>query len=295
MNILFNEVFLNHNKDSLAEGAYRIKKFPSRYKNQSLDGEKWINLIHSERYRESIKAACEQEEIVAEVALNRDSYQAAIEAVGLTVKASQQSGFAVVRPPGHHAGVSHAAGFCFFNNIAIASQRLVDQGKRVFIFDFDGHHGDGTQAIFYESDQVFYCSVHQLYAYPFTGFITETGSGKGQGYTLNLPLLAGSGDDKFLKAVDQAIAAAKTFKPDMIAISAGFDAYEKDSLLSLDITQKAFYECGFRWRRAFPRLFAVLEGGYHEDLLECVETFVDGVNVGGRPRKNLYDTDMSVG
>ena len=175
------------------------------------------------------------------------------------------------------------------------TQKLVNEGKKVFIFDIDGHHGDGTQAIFYESDQVFFCSVHQLYTYPFTGFENETGHGPGEGYTLNIPLLAGSGDDKFLAAVDKAIAAAKAFQPDVIGISAGFDAYVKDKLLEMELTRKAYYECAFRWRRAFSNIFAVLEGGYHNDIMDCVEAFVEGIHVGARPRKNLFDTDMSVG
>ncbi len=295
MDILFNEIFLQHNKDCTAEGAYRISKFPEKYHSQSQNGEEWIGLIHPDTYIESIHSACENNEVLAEVQLSPESYQAAIQAVGLSVLASQQYAFAVVRPPGHHAGRARTAGFCFFNNIAIASQRLANMGKKVFIFDFDGHHGDGTQDIFYESNQVFYCSTHQLYTFPFTGFDAETGSGVGEGYTLNMPLIAGSGDDKFLAAVDKAIAVAKRFQADVIAISAGFDAYGKDNLLSLNVTQNAYYECGFRWRRAFPYIFAILEGGYHDDVMECVETFVDGINVGSRPRKNLFDTDMSVG
>lgn len=295
MKILFNSKFLKHNEQSSAEGAYRIEQFPDKYKNTDANGEADITLVHTEKHKKQIHNACMNHDIAAEVELTPSSYEAAISAVGLTVKASEQGDFAVVRPPGHHAGKERAAGFCLFNNIAIAAQKLVNQGKKVFIFDFDGHHGDGTQSIFYESDKVLYCSVHQMYAYPFTGFPEETGSGVGVGYTLNLPLFADSGDKEFFDVLNKAITAAKKFNPDVVGVSAGFDAYEKDSLLSLKFTKKTYYECGLRLRRAFPVVFGVLEGGYHNEILECVEAFVEGVNVGARPRKSMFDTDMSVG
>jgi len=295
MKILFNSKFLNHNKDSEAEGAYRIRQFPDKFENTDADGEKYITLVRSAKHKKLIHDACMNYEIAAEVELTPSSYEAAISAIGLTVKASEQGDFAVVRPPGHHAGIERAAGFCLFNNIAIASQKLVNDGKKVFIFDFDGHHGDGTQDIFYKSDKVMYCSVHQMYAYPYTGFPEQTGEGKGVGYTLNLPLMAGSGDMEFYDVINKAIAAAREFNPDVVGISAGFDAYEKDRLLALKFTKKGYYECGLRLRRAFPNIFGVLEGGYHNEILECVEAFVEGVNVGARPRKDMFDPNMSLG
>jgi len=295
MKILFNKKFLNHNVDSDAEGAYRLAEFPEHFQDVDRNGEEFIALAHSKAYAQYIKESCFNNDMAAEVHLKPESYEAATSAVGLAVQAAEDGDFAVIRPPGHHAGRERAAGFCLFNNIAIASQKLVNEGKKVFIFDFDGHHGDGTQAIFYESNKVFYASTHQMYAYPNTGFADETGAGEGKGFTLNLPLISGSGDSEFFAALDKAIAAARTFQPDVVGVSAGFDAYEKDRLLQLNLSLKAYYECGFRLRRAFPNIFAVLEGGYHHDIKACVETFVDGVNVGGRPRKSLYDEGMSFG
>jgi acetoin utilization deacetylase AcuC-like enzyme len=295
MKILFNKKFLNHNVSSDAEGAYRLAEFPEHFQDVNNNGEKYITRVHSPEYVQRIKETCFNNKMAAEVKLTADSYEAAISAVGLSVQAVENGDFAVVRPPGHHAGRERAAGFCLFNNIAIASQKLVDEGKKVFIFDFDGHHGDGTQAIFYDSDKVFYASTHQMYAYPNTGFTNETGEGKGKGFTLNLPLISGSGNTEFFAALDKAIAAAREFAPDVVGVSAGFDAYEKDRLLQLKFSLKAYYECGFRLRRAFPTIFAVLEGGYHHDILQCVNAFVEGVNVGARPRKSLYDEDMSFG
>lgn len=295
MKILFNSKFLKHNELCPAEGSYRLEKFTRKYIDTDFNGEKYISLVHPHEYINEIKTACQNQETLAEVDLNKDSYDALKSAVGLSVKASEQGDFAVVRPPGHHAKREKASGFCFFNNIAIAVQKLVNEGKRVFIFDFDGHHGDGTQDIFYNNDKVLFCSIHQLWAYPYTGFAEETGVADGEGFNINLPLISGSGDMDFYNQLNKAIAAGREFNPDVVAISAGFDAYEDDKILSLKYSQKAYYECGLRLRRAFPNIFAVLEGGYHDDLLECVEAFVEGVNVGARPIKDMFDSNMSIG
>ena len=167
--------------------------------------------------------------------------------------------------------------------------------KKVFIFDFDSHHGDGTQSVFYETDKVLYCSIHQHYAFPFSGFPEETGQGEGLGYTVNFPLIAGSGDKEFLDAVDKGIIRGQEFKPDVVAVSAGFDGYYKDRMLGLQVTQKGYYECGFRLGRAFGNIFAVLEGGYHNDLKECVERFIEGIHKGSLPPALKWDTEMSIG
>jgi len=295
MRVLFNRKFLKHNIGSQAEGEYRLKEFPESFEDEDCNGEKYITLVHPEAYTDRIKQACLEGGHLAEVQLTPDSYEAAISAVGLTIMAAEQGDFAAVRPPGHHAGRERFSGFCFFNNIAIAAQHLANQGKRVFIVDFDGHHGDGTQSIFYESDQVFYSSIHQAFTYPMTGLPTETGEGPGEGFTLNIPLMPGAGDDAFLKALDTILDKAREFNPDVLAVSAGFDGHPDDLLLGLNYSIKAFYECGFRLRRAVPRVFAVLEGGYHNHMKECVESFVSGVNVGSRPIKNSFDHNMSIG
>lgn len=294
MEILFNKKFLKHNVVSEAEGAYRIAGFDDLPDHEA-DGEQYLDLIHPKHYIDSIRQACENENILAEVSLNPDSWDAAKTAVGLSVKAAEENAFAVIRPPGHHAGFQKPSGFCFFNNIAIATQKLVNEGKRVFIFDIDGHHGDGTQAIFYDRKDVFYCSVHQHYAFPFTGFSIETGCDDGEGFTANFPLYEGKGDKEFLEVVDKAISLARRFQPDVIAVSAGFDSYADDRLLGLNYTTRGFYECAFRLRRAFSDIFAVLEGGYHHDIRKCVDSFVEGIHKGAIPPKQRWDDNMAIG
>ncbi len=278
MKILFNSKFLAHNQDSSGEGPYRVAAFEGNTEETSSNGEEFTTLIHSRAYAEYIRDICKGSGILAEVIVNNDSYEAACHAIGLTILASEQNGFAVVRPPGHHAKHERADGFCLFNNIAIAAQKLVNEGKKVFILDIDGHHGDGTQQIFYESDRVLFCSLHQQYAYPWTGDVGETGKGEGLGYTMNFPLSAGSGDKQMLESINRAIERALKFSPDVVGVSAGFDGYEKDKLLALKYTLEGYWQCGRILGENFKKVFAVLEGGYHDDIRQCVEHFIAGVH-----------------
>ena len=278
MKILFNSKFLLHNPDSYAEGRYRIEEFPSQTEEVEGNGAAYITLVHSESHLKLVLDACMNHRILAEVYLSPESYQAACSAVGLAVMAAERGDFAVVRPPGHHAKPERADGFCLFNNIAIAVQKLVNEGKKIFILDIDGHHGDGTQGIFYHSDQVLFCSIHQQFAYPWTGEPDETGEGDGIGYTMNFPLPAGSGDRELLEAVETATRQAEEFKPDVVGVSAGFDGYIEDRLLGLKYTLDGYYQCGRRLGQSFDHIFAVLEGGYHFDIKKCVEHFIRGVN-----------------
>lgn len=294
MKLLFNHTFLDHNIGSAYEGSYRLKDF-SDLENTDTHGEEFLQLVHSPDYISQIKNYCETGSSIAEVKLSATSYKAACLAVGLTVHASQTGDFAVVRPPGHHAHQNKASGFCLFNNVAIAAEKLANEGKKVFILDIDGHHGDGTQSIFYDRKDVFYCSIHQQNTYPYTGTFLEIGKGEGLGYTLNLPIPENSGEREFLKAVFKAIETGMKFEPDVVAISAGFDGYRKDRLLDLKFSLHAFYECGYRLSKAFKNIFAVLEGGYHEDLRECVDIFVEGINIGAKPSNIKWDHELSIG
>ncbi|MBS3087352.1 histone deacetylase [Candidatus Pacearchaeota archaeon] len=243
-------------------------------------GEKYLSLVHDKYYIKQVKEACKVSDFLdADTAISKKSYEAAVMAVGATVQASEEGGFALVRPPGHHAHPGRSSGFCIFNSLAISVKNLVRKKKRVLIFDFDGHLGDGTEKIFYDSDKVFYFSLHQFPAFPGHGWVDEIGEGKGEGYTLNVPLPEGTGDDLYLKAIDKFLWILKKFNPDVVAISAGFDGYKSDSLLELNLSVGIYYEIGKIIRNNFENSYATLEGGYNVDVLkDCVNNFLNGMN-----------------
>jgi acetoin utilization deacetylase AcuC-like enzyme len=194
--------------------------------------------------------------------------------------------FAAVRPPGHHAERATAMGFCFFNNVAVAAEHLRRQhgAGRVAIFDFDVHHGNGTQHIFEERADVFYASTHQYPFYPGTGAAGETGTGAGRGATLNVPLPAGSGDDVYAAAFTEPILPAlRGFSPDVLLLSAGFDAWQEDPLGGMRVSEEGFRQWGVRLRELAAeicggRVLAVLEGGYDLAALpRLVEAHLEGL------------------
>jgi acetoin utilization deacetylase AcuC-like enzyme len=204
------------------------------------------------------------------------SFRSALAAVGASVDLARASlagehrrGIAVVRPPGHHAESDRAMGFCLFNNVAIAAACALEHGAgRVAVLDFDVHHGNGTQAIFYREPRVLYLSTHQYPFYPGTGAVTEVGAGPGHGTTLNVPLPAGCGDAEYCAAFDQVIVPAiKRFSPDLLLLSAGFDAYIADPLGGMRLSLAGYGELARRAVRVAEqtcegRVVAVLEGGY---------------------------------
>jgi acetoin utilization deacetylase AcuC-like enzyme len=183
------------------------------------------------------------------------------------------AGFAAVRPPGHHAERDLAMGFCLFNSIAAAAAGLRAAGiARVLVVDWDVHHGNGTQHIFEEDPSVFYFSCHQMPLYPGTGYARERGRGAGEGATLNVPLAPGDGDDRFLAALERAAEAMEDYRPELVLVSAGFDAHEDDLLGGLRVTTGAFAEAtrivrGIAERHAGGRLVSMLEGGYELNAL----------------------------
>jgi acetoin utilization deacetylase AcuC-like enzyme len=217
-----------------------------------------------------------------------ESHEIALLAAGAALGAARHArdtaepAIAMVRPPGHHAEPDKAMGFCLYNSIAVAAAALRAEGlARVAIVDIDVHHGNGTQTAFYEDATVLFVSSHQYPYYPGTGAAHETGAGAGTGFTLNIPLAAGAQDADYLRAYEgQVIPALERFKPDLLLVSAGYDAHERDPLAGMRVTTDGFTSLitlldETAARLCGRRMALVTEGGYHLDALrECLEATI---------------------
>lgn len=195
--------------------------------------------------------------------------------------------FVIARPPGHHAERFEAMGFCFFNTIACVAEWLRERPgiERVFIYDYDVHHGNGTQHLFEQRDDVFYASIHRYPFYPGTGAARETGEGRGAGFTRNIPVDAGEGDASWIgKTEDEVVRLIDDYRPHAILLSSGFDAHRRDPLGGMNVTEQGYgevtrriVECADRWCEG--RVFSLLEGGYDmEGLAASVARHVDALN-----------------
>lgn len=214
-----------------------------------------------------------------------ETYDVALQSAGLAVWAAKQAvagadgretPFSLGRPPGHHAESDEAMGFCFFNNAAVAARAVIADpdldAERVAIWDWDVHHGNGTQEIFYGDDDVFYASVHEDGLYPGTGEEAEIGEGDGEGATMNVPLSAGCGDAEYCHVFDEAVApAVSRFDPDLFIVSAGFDAHRHDPISRMRVSTEGYAHLTDRARSLCDETDAalafVLEGGYGLDTL----------------------------
>ena len=287
-----DEIYLKHDTGEFAwENGRRLKALHDGLKDANLldslrpvapqkAGLEWVELVHRKQYVETAKRDAESGAKVLSTGhtlLSKDSYDVALWAVGGVLSACDavmagktRNAFCAVRPPGHHAGRDKGMGFCIFNNAAVAARYLQKKYgvEKVLIVDWDVHHGNGTQEIFYEDGSVFYFSTHQWPWYPFTGGEEETGEGKGRGTTLNTPLPAGSGDEELVGAFEnRLLPQALKFKPDFVLISAGFDSRNADPLGRFRLTDEGFKKLTrimlhVADESAEGRLVSILEGGY---------------------------------
>ncbi len=241
---------------------------------------KWILKVHTPDHLKFVKEMCEKGVAVldqGDTHVCEDSYRVALLAAGgvtvgidAVMDGRARNAFCAVRPPGHHAESSRAMGFCLFNNVAVGARYAQKRYglKRVAIVDWDVHHGNGTQEIFYEDPSVLYVSTHQYPYYPGTGGKNEVGEGEGKGFTLNIPLKAGTGDEEYLVLFDGLVLPAlNEFRPEFIFISAGFDAHKDDPLAGILLTEETYAKITSAVKRLAEessngRVVSVLEGGY---------------------------------
>ena len=256
------------------------------------DTERIIAKVHSADYERELDQACRMGLRLfhsLDNPISSQTFAAARAAVATALTAADdmlrqsQRAFVIARPPGHHAERIQAMGFCFFNTIACVAEWLREQNgiERVFIFDFDVHHGNGTQHLFEERDDVFYASIHRYPFYPGTGAANELGTGAGRGFTKNIPMPGGTGDADYLRSVeDDIVRIIDDYRPDAILLSSGFDAHRRDPLGGMRVTERAYGEITRRIvevanRHAHGRVLSLLEGGYDmEGLAASVDEHV---------------------
>ena len=217
--------------------------------------------MHTTGYLDLLRSLDRPVHLDADTIASRTSFDAAALATGVALEAIDRGGLALVRPPGHHALADRAMGFCLVNTVAVAARYAqAELGlPRVAIVDYDVHHGNGTEAIFRGDDSVLFVSLHQWPFYPGTG-----GPGTSDETTLNLPLPAGSGDSEYVASFESTVEpAVRAFAPDLVLVSAGFDAHAEDPLASMEVSEDGFRELSRRCAALGPRVAAVLEGGYN--------------------------------
>jgi acetoin utilization deacetylase AcuC-like enzyme len=252
-----------------------------------------LTRVHTEGYVEAIRRFCasgggalDPDTVATEASWEaaRLSAGSGLTAVEALSGGSADVGFVVMRPPGHHALANRAMGFCLFNNVAVTARHLTARGERVAIFDWDVHHGNGTQQIFYEDPAVLYVSLHEFPAYPGTGWMTETGSGPGAGFTVNVPWPTGTSGPSYRHVIDTVLSPVLSqFGPDWLLVSAGYDAHLADPLAGLGLVAGDYGYMAGRLAGVVPsgRIAVFLEGGYdlealHDSAAATVRGFAAG-------------------
>jgi len=302
--IIWDEAFAEHETGAHPEGADRIARVVEHLGATDLwprltvvkpapATEDDVLLVHTRLHLNTVKRAAAGGGgwLDPDTHVSPRSYEIALLAAGGAIAATRLWSrglvpFALIRPPGHHATPDRAMGFCLFDNIAIAAARLLAEGyERVAIIDWDVHHGNGTQAAFYDEPRVLFVSMHQWPHYPGSGFFTECGEGAGEGRTVNLPLPSGSMDADYVHAFEAVVEpVVRQFAPQAILVSAGQDIHRDDPLGSMLVTEAGFADMALRCLRLAgelceDRLAFVLEGGYDRDATaRSVEAILRAVN-----------------
>ena len=305
--LFFDPIFLRHDPGSgHPETPKRLERIMELLEKVPLAGverrqpraatPEEIDSTHTATHRQRLEGfSGESTQLDPDTAMSPDSYQAALHAAGAAIGAVEEvwdgkasNAFAIVRPPGHHATPSSAMGFCLFNNVAIAAEAALRRGaERVLVLDWDVHHGNGTQDVFYGRRDVMYQSVHQYPFYPGTGAAAERGSGIGEGFTVNCPLPAGQADADYGAVFhDLLLPIGRAFSPNIVLISAGFDPHEADPIAEMRVTERGFAAMCSAARQLADdccggKLVLVLEGGYHLNALArsvhaCLEKMTGG-------------------
>jgi len=256
------------------------------------DTSRIIARVHADDYEAELDEACRAGMRLfhsLDNAISSQTFAAARAAVSTSLRAADDMmagngrAFVIARPPGHHAERFEAMGFCFFNTIACVAEWLREQNgiERVFIFDFDVHHGNGTQHLFEDRDDVYYASMHRYPFYPGTGAANEIGTEKGRGFTKNIPFPEGTGDAHYLRAVeDEIVRILDDYQPNAILLSSGFDAHRRDPLGGMNVSEQAYGEITRRIveaaeRHSAGRVLSLLEGGYDmEGLAASVDEHI---------------------
>lgn len=304
--LVYDDIYLKHDTKFHPENFKRLTSTISYLKKQDFWNqlkhesprratEEEVSLVHTREHIERMKrlANAGGGYVDADTVLCRDSFEVALWAVGGVLQAvdalmqnKDKTACCLVRPPGHHATRDRAMGFCIFNNVAIAAKYLIEKYKlsRVLIIDWDVHHGNGTQDIFYSDPSVMFFSLHRYPFYPGTGARDEIGSGAGKGTTLNSPLPYDTSRNDYLKIFQRILEndLAK-FKPEFVLVSAGFDAYRHDPVGGLDLLPQDYKTMTalvvkLAGESAQGRVVSALEGGYHiEDLPKCIAEHIEGL------------------